>query len=130
MTQGEGSIINGTGSQTGSNRWGDYTALSVDPTDDLTFWYVNEYVPTTSSLGWRLRIGSFKVSLGFSVTTTVPAVGSVVSTQPTDFVVNLSDPVHPATVQASDFTVNGTPANSFVLNGGNTRSLSTSIARR
>ena len=55
MTQGEGSIINGTGSQTGSNRWGDYTALSVDPTDDLTFWYVNEYVPTTSSLASSQR---------------------------------------------------------------------------
>ena len=60
MPQGEGSIKNGTGSQTGSNRWGDYTAISVDPTDDSTFWYVNEYVPVTSSVGWRLRIGSFK----------------------------------------------------------------------
>ena len=47
------------------------------------------------------------VVCGLAVTSTVPAVGSVVSTQPTDFVVNLSDPVHPATVQASDFTVNG-----------------------
>ena len=28
-----------------------------------------------------------------------------------DFVINLSDPVNPATVQASDFTVNGIPAN-------------------
>ena len=60
MPLGEKSIKNGTGSQTGGgNRWGDYTALSVDPTDDLTFWYVNEYVPTTSASGWRLRIGSF-----------------------------------------------------------------------
>ena len=48
-------------------------------------------------------------------------MGSVVSTQPTDFVVNLNDPVDPVTVQASDFTVNGTPANSFVLGGGNTQ---------
>ena len=62
MPLGEGSIINGTGSQTaGSNRWGDYTALSIDPTDDITFWYVNEYVPTTSASGWRLRIGSFRL---------------------------------------------------------------------
>lgn len=60
MPQGEGSIINGTGSQTGSQRWGDYTSMNVDPVDDCTFWYVNEYVPTTSSVGWRLRIGSFK----------------------------------------------------------------------
>ena len=60
MPQGEGSIINGTGSQTGSQRWGDYTSMNVDPVDDCTFWYVNEYVPTTSSVGWRLRIGAFR----------------------------------------------------------------------
>ncbi len=41
MPQGEGSIINGTGSQTGSQRWGDYTSMNVDPVDDCTFWYVN-----------------------------------------------------------------------------------------
>ncbi|PWB67570.1 MAG: hypothetical protein C3F15_17745, partial [Holophagae bacterium] len=61
LPQGEGSIINGTGSQTGGgNRWGDYTSMNVDPIDDCTFWYVNEYIPTTSSVGWRLRIGAFK----------------------------------------------------------------------
>jgi len=61
MPQGEAAIINGTGAQTGGgNRWGDYTDMTVDPVDDCTFWYVNEYVPTTSAAGWRLRIGSFK----------------------------------------------------------------------
>jgi hypothetical protein len=60
LPQGEGSIIDGTGSQTGSARWGDYTSMNIDPVDDCTFWYVNEYVPTTSSIGWRLRIGAFK----------------------------------------------------------------------
>ena len=45
----------------GSPRWGDYTAIDIDPTDDTTFWYINEYVPTTSSIGWRLRIGAFNV---------------------------------------------------------------------
>ena len=64
MTLGEGSIINGTGSQTGSQRWGDYTALVPDPTDDTTFWFINEYVPTTSSIGWRLRIGAFNLTAG------------------------------------------------------------------
>jgi hypothetical protein len=38
-----------------------------------------------------------------------------------DFVINLSAAVNASTVQASDFTVNGTPANSFVLGGGNTQ---------
>jgi hypothetical protein len=48
--------------------------------------------------------------VGFAVTSTDPACGSVINTQPTDFVVNLSDPVDTATVQAGDFTVNGTPS--------------------
>lgn len=60
LPQGEASIINGTGSQTGSARWGDYTSMNIDPVDDCTFWYVNEWIPTTSSIGWQLRIGSFK----------------------------------------------------------------------
>jgi hypothetical protein len=60
LPQGEGSLVNGTGSQTGSNRWGDYTSTTVDPIDDCTFWMVNQYVPTTSSVGWRLRVGAFK----------------------------------------------------------------------
>jgi hypothetical protein len=60
MPQGEASIIEGTGSQTSAQRWGDYTDTTVDPVDDCTFWHVNEYVPTTSASGWRLRIGAFK----------------------------------------------------------------------
>ena len=60
MPQGEAAIIAGTGSQTGSQRWGDYSDMTVDPVDDCTFWYVHEYVPTTSAIGWRIRIGSFK----------------------------------------------------------------------
>lgn len=60
MPQGEASIMNGTGSATSLNRWGDYTSMSIDPTDDCTFWHVNEYYPVTSGTGWRLRVGSFK----------------------------------------------------------------------
>ena len=77
MTLGEGSIINGTGSQTaGFNRWGDYTAIDVDPTDDTTFWYINEYVPTTSSVGWRLRIGAFNLG-GTPTPTPTPTPGPI-----------------------------------------------------
>ena len=56
---------------------------------------------------------------GFSVTTTNPACNSLINTQPTDFTVNLSDAADPTTVQASDFMVNGIPANSFTLMNGN-----------
>jgi len=32
----------------------------VDPVDDCTFWYTQEYMETTSSAGWKSRIGSFR----------------------------------------------------------------------
>jgi hypothetical protein len=59
----ETSLIEGTGAQTGTYgyRWGDYSAMTIDPTDDLTFWYTNEYLATTSDW-WRTRIGSFKLA--------------------------------------------------------------------
>jgi hypothetical protein len=58
---GEGVIINGSGSQRVSSRWGDYTDMTVDPTDDCTFWYVNEYYAKSSQRGWQTRIASFKL---------------------------------------------------------------------
>jgi hypothetical protein len=58
--------------------------------------------------------------VGFSVATADPACGSLVTgTAPTDFVIDLSDPADPATVQASDFTVNGTAADTATLSNGN-----------
>jgi hypothetical protein len=66
MTLGEGTIIDGTGVQrTTNSRWGDYTDITVDPTDDCTFWYVNEYYTLagqqSSTAGWQTRIGTFKL---------------------------------------------------------------------
>jgi len=66
MTLGEGVIVNGTGVQTTTNsRWGDYSSLNIDPVDDCTFWYVNEYYTAagqaTSAAGWQTRIGSFRL---------------------------------------------------------------------
>jgi hypothetical protein len=61
LPQGEATIINGSGSQTSqSGRWGDYSMMAVDPTDDCTFWYTQEYYMTTSDRGWQTRVGSFK----------------------------------------------------------------------
>ena len=66
MTLGEGVIINGSGVQTTTNsRWGDYTSLNIDPTDDCTFWYVNEYYQVSGTPAdprpWQTRIASFKL---------------------------------------------------------------------
>lgn len=56
-------IVFGTGSQLRKfDRWGDYSALSVDPVDDCTFWYFNEYIPTSGTYNWHTRITSLKLS--------------------------------------------------------------------
>lgn len=61
MTLGEGSIIEGSGIHTYFTRWGDYTSMNIDPTDDCTFWYVGEYIVNSGppSALWQTRIASF-----------------------------------------------------------------------
>ena len=61
LAQGEATLFAGTGSQTStSNRWGDYSDISVDPSDQCTFWYTQEYYAATTSFGWHTRIGNFR----------------------------------------------------------------------
>src|SRR5205823_8279094 len=71
LTQGEAVMFAGLGIEANTgifpfrNRWGDYSALTVDPTDDCTFWYTNEYLapnlPTDIlPVDWHTRIGSFR----------------------------------------------------------------------
>jgi len=56
---GETVLMEGHGSQTNSShRWGGYSSMSVDPTND-DFWYVQEYYAATSSLEWQTRVSSF-----------------------------------------------------------------------
>ena len=61
LAQGEATVFSGSGSQRGSsNRWGDYSALTVDPSDDCTFFYAQEYYATSpQSSDWATRIGKF-----------------------------------------------------------------------
>jgi hypothetical protein len=61
-----------------------------------------------------------RISLTISVTTTVPAVASVISNQPTTFTVNISEPANPASLQAGDFSVNGISASSVDYTPGST----------
>ncbi len=61
LPQAEVTLFAGTGSQVGtSSRWGDYSDMTIDPVDDCTFWYTQEYYATTAQFAWRTRIGSFK----------------------------------------------------------------------
>ena len=81
LPQGETTLQAGGGSQSGGfNRWGDYSAMTVDP-DDCTFWYTTEYYAATGN-NWQTRIGSFKfpsctpIAKGEFRVTTGPALPS------------------------------------------------------
>ena len=51
----------GSGSQTGGvTHWGEHSSMSIDPSDDCTFWYAQEYLSSDGSLNWRTRLASFK----------------------------------------------------------------------
>lgn len=139
MPQGEQTIFTGAGSQTGQNlsRWGDYSAMTVDPADDCTFWYANEYEPANGAFNWHTRVGSFKFpSCGGTVTndfslSVSPASGSVTAGSPTTATVSTA--VTSGSAQTVSLSATGLPsgasasfAPSAVTSGGSsTLTLST-----
>lgn len=58
------SLFGGSGNEQNGYFWGDYSNMTVDPVDDCTFWYVNEYLSanqTGTSTIWKTRISNFSV---------------------------------------------------------------------
>ncbi|MFP5275332.1 PEP-CTERM sorting domain-containing protein [Coleofasciculus sp.] len=55
---------------TGRNRWGDYSATTIDPTDPFTFWTFQEFVSAENR--WSTQITELKIA-----STTVPEPASV-----------------------------------------------------
>jgi hypothetical protein len=84
MAQGEQIMMAGRGAQKGATRWGDYTSISIDPLDDCTFWYVNEYYAKSSLAKWRTAIGTFRFpQCGGPTSSPTSSQSATVSTQPT-----------------------------------------------
>jgi hypothetical protein len=81
----EQTIINGYGSQTLFNRWGDYSHMTVDPVDDCTFWYVNMYEKDVNF--WCTRITSFVFPscLNTSEISDIDLITSPITNSPTIF---------------------------------------------
>ncbi len=71
MTVAEETIIDGIGVQTFSNRFGDYSHLTMDP-DNFTFWHTAEYFASNNN--WRSRVASFTLSGGFTADVGVNAI--------------------------------------------------------
>ncbi|MFL6568269.1 MAG: hypothetical protein ACJ8LI_03810 [Chthoniobacterales bacterium] len=75
----ETTVQAGLGVQTtgAGNRWGDYTSMTLDPIDQCTFYYTNEYLKTNGAFNWSTRIASYKFP---SCVSTAGAYGTVTGT--------------------------------------------------
>jgi len=80
LAQGEKIIRDGVNSQTGGfgRRWGDYSAMSVDPVDDCTFWYTTHVAGVGGTGSRPTRIASFRFD------TCAPVTGPAVTVTATD----------------------------------------------
>ncbi len=63
MTVAETVIIDGPGIRTNSNRYGDYSHITMDP-NNFTFWFTSDYFGATNQ--WRTQVASFSLSTGFA----------------------------------------------------------------
>jgi hypothetical protein len=113
MGQGEATLIAGTGSQTGNNlsRWGDYSSMNIDPSDDCTFWYTGEYMAASGSFNWHTRIGNFRFSNcsegPFSITPN-PTSGTTAAGTNTTYAINTAG--LSGTAETINLSVSGLPA--------------------
>jgi hypothetical protein len=84
LGQGEAVMTAGGGHQThSSGRWGDYSMLTIDPADNLSFWHTNEYYSLTSSASWFTRIGKFRFPAASPTPTVTPTATPTATPTPT-----------------------------------------------
>ena len=113
MPQGEFTIINGTGSQTAPDRYGDYASMTVDPADDRTFWFTSEYIQAGGNWATQIASMAFSASSGIgggsTPTPTVADAGdSIVGGAGNDTVLGAN----------GNDTINGNAGNDVLGGGG------------
>jgi hypothetical protein len=59
LVAGQGSQVS-TVSDYITDRWGDYSSVSLDPRDDCTFWFTSQYQETTDTYRWNTVISSVR----------------------------------------------------------------------
>lgn len=128
--QQETFLVVGGGSQTGYNRWGDYSAMRIDPSDDCTFWYTQEYQAITQVGNWNTRIGSFRFpSCGHSQTATTTTLASSSPTSTVGQSVTFTATVAPSAATGSvQFFDGANVLGTSVLSGGSASFATTTLA--
>jgi hypothetical protein len=149
LGRGEAHLFDGAGSQSGSgNRWGDYSSLTVDPIDDSTFWYTNEYYAANGSFNWRTRIGSFKLTTAnptptptatatatpaataTATATATPAATATATATPTATATATATPTAtPTPTPAPNFTLSVSPSSVTLPRAGGTATYNVTINR-
>ena len=127
VLQAETFAVTGAGSQNRYGRWGDYSSMRIDPSDDCTFWFVQEYQAATQTVNWNTRIVSFQFpscvhSLAGTITTLDSFPNPSTSGETVTFTATVSPPDATGSVQFFDgsITLGTTPVS------GGSASLSTS----
>ena len=88
--EAETPALTGKGSQTSYDRWGDYSAMTIDPADDCTFWYTNMYLKSNGSFNWSTWINSFAFNSCSGYRVSAGAAGSIKPGQSAKIAVTLS----------------------------------------
>ena len=117
--QAENIIKAGGGSQTaGLSRWGDYSAMTIDPTDDCTFFYTTEYLKNNGTFNWSTQIASFK----FPNCNSAPAVLTTITVAPSSASVPTSGTQQFTATGLDQFgqPVSPQPTFNWSVNGGGT----------
>ncbi|MFD2098155.1 hypothetical protein [Flagellimonas iocasae] len=60
LTMKEAVLVDGEDSQKNTLRWEDYTQTAMDPSDDMTIWYVGDYFKKGGE-NYSTKIGAFKL---------------------------------------------------------------------
>jgi uncharacterized repeat protein (TIGR02543 family) len=107
------------GSQTNTFHWADYASLSIDPTDDCTFWFTTEYLPTTGG-HWSTRIASFSFpscSGSYTLTANEMGQGTVTGADGVINCVNGSGTCSALYPSGSSVTLTATAASGWTFSG-------------
>ena len=107
MTISEQLIANGNANISGT-RYGDYNKIDVDPYDDKTFWFINEYVNSSR----KGVVGRFKIAPNYN-----NDVGVVAITTPTSGALTASESVTVYLFNYGQNAVSNFPV-TYQVNGG------------
>ena len=140
LNEGETLMYPSGGTQTGTaGRWGDYSSMSSDPSDDCTFWYTQEYYATgNTGINWSTRVGKFRFPActdgqkgTITGTVTNCATGAPISSAPVEATggfnrLTIANGTYSMTVAPGTYTITGgrsgyaagSPATATVTNGG------------